>query len=287
MDKLRMYLPLIFLGALVAGAVVVWSLVLYVEGRAGYLALRIFDIGQGDGIFAEFPDGNQILIDGGPDGSILAKLGSTMLPWDRSIDAIILTHPHADHVSGLLEVLKRYHVGLVIESDAQYGTPEYSEWHKLLIQKEVPVVRAEAGMKLEGRQGTFLFLAPQKDYSEMPLNNVHDAMIVMKLSYASTSVLLTGDMERKLEYSLLRNGSDLHADVLKVGHHGSKTSTSDDFLKAVSPAYAVISAGRKNTYGHPTQEVLNRLAAFGTRIFRTDQDGDVTFISDGSAFVTP
>jgi len=205
--------------------------------------------------------------------------------WDRSLDAVVLTHPHSDHVTGLIDVVKRYQVGMVIESEANYSTPEYAEWHRVLKEEHIPVTIAHAGMRVLLSPKTELdILAPLRSFVGVSLKNVHDAMVVSRLTYGSTTVLLTGDMERPLENQLIASGEDLHADILKAGHHGSKTSTSDELLRAVAPRIAVISVGKKNPYGHPHQEVLDRLRAFGIQTFRTDLDGDVKFISDGVRF---
>lgn len=250
------------------------------------MLVHFFDIGQGDAIFIESPSGNQILIDGGPDNAILAKLGGVMPFWDHSLDAVILSHPHADHLDGLVEVLKRYDIGMVVESGVSHSIPEYAEWHNLLREKNVPVVIAEAGQKIDAGRGVMLdILSPFENFEGASPKNVHDATVVTRLVYASTSILLMGDAEEKLEYRLLYSGTFVNSDVLKVGHHGSKTSTSEGFLQAVSPKIAIIQVGRKNRYGHPKQEVLTRLASFGSRIFRTDLDGDILLQSDGKSFI--
>jgi competence protein ComEC len=225
------------------------------------------------------------LIDGGPDNSVLAKLGEVMPFWDRSIDLIVVSHPHADHLDGLLEVVKRYDVGAVIESGVSHSIPEYVEWHNVLREKNIPVVIAKSGQQIAVGGGVVMdVLLPFENFEGVAPKNIHDATVVTRLVYASTSVLLTGDAEEKLEYQLLYSGVLIDSDILKVGHHGSKTSTSEEFLKAVSPDTAVISVGKKNRYGHPKQEVLDRLAAFGSRVFRTDLDGDILLQSDGVRF---
>jgi competence protein ComEC len=174
---------------------------------------------------------------------------------------------------------------MVLESGANYSTAEYREWHTLLEQKHIPVMIARAGQKIRLAENAGMdILTPFDSFIEKAPNNVHDAMIVSKLIYASSSVLLTGDAEKYFEYRLLFSGFDLKSDILKVGHHGSKTSTTENFVRAVSPRYAVISVGRKNRYGHPYQQTLDTLAKFGIRIFRTDKDGDVEFMSDGEKF---
>lgn len=267
-------------------AILIWYAVFQVEARGGVLTVDFFDVGQGDGIFIQTPSGNQVLIDGGPDATILSKLGKVMPFWDRSIDVFILTHPHADHLDGALEVLKRYRVGMVLESGVNHSIPEYDEWHELLQAKNIPVHIAKTGEIVNFGDGAhFDIYFPQESFVDSSPKNVHNAMLVGRLVYASSSILFMGDAEKSLEYQLLWRKSDFHSlnsNILKVGHHGSKTSTTDEFLQAVSPQFAVISAGRKNRYGHPHQEVIDRLNQFGIKIFRTDLDGDVHFVSDGN-----
>lgn len=281
MEKTPRNLKVFFLLFFVGVNFVIWYAVFYFESHQNFL-VTFFDVGQGDSIFMEAPNGNQVLIDGGPGDRILSKLGRVMPFWDRSIDLLILTHPHADHLDGTLEVLKRYDIGMVIESGVNHTIPEYEEWRKLLQEKRVEVIIAAAGQRVNlSRLSHLDILTPFNGFLGASPKNVHDAMIISKLRYGSTTALLMGDAEKSLEYQLIFSGVDLKSDILKVGHHGSKTSTMEEFLKAVSPQIAVISVGRKNRYGHPYQEVLDRLRSFGTTVFRTDQDGDIKFVSRG------
>lgn len=285
MEKIARYAKIIFLGVLAAVVAVIWYAVWYAEAHQN-LVVSFFDVGQGDAIFIESPGGNQILIDGGPSSAVLAKLGRVMPFWDRSIDLVILTHAHADHVTGLVEVLKRYRVGMVLESGEEYSTPEYHEWRRLIQEKNIPAVIALRGQAVRINKGVELdVLSPFENNSGVSLKNPHDANVSTKLIYGSTSVLLMGDAEKPIEYRLLLDTPQLlKSDILKVGHHGSKTSTTEEFLEAVAPKFAVISVGRKNRYGHPYQEVLDRLNAFGSRILRTDEDGDIAIVSDGAHY---
>ena len=277
-----------------AVAILIWYGVFKVEAHQGVLTVDFFDIGQGDGIFFQTPSGNQILIDGGPDSTILSKLGKAMPFWDRSIDVLILTHPHADHIDGSLEVLKRYKVGMVLESGVNHSIPEYDEWHQLLQLKNVPVHIVEYGDIINFGDGVhFDVYTPFASFAVESPKNVHDAMITGRLVYASSSILMMGDAEKLLEYQLLWGESDsprksdfliLKSDILKPAHHASKPSTTEEFLRPFHPKFAIISAGRKNRYGHPHQEVINRLNQFDIKIFRTDQDGDIKFISSRNSF---
>lgn len=286
MEKIKVAVRRFSLFALLLVVVLVWYAVFYFEARQNLLA-SFFDIGQGDAIFIEAPNGNQILVDGGPSDKILAKLGQALPFWDRSIDLLLLTHTHADHLDGLFEVLKRYQIGMVLESGASYSLPEYEEWHRLLEKKNVPIVIAQRGQKIIfAKAGKLEIFSPFENFAGVSLKNPHDANVVSKLIYGDSSFLLTGDAERYLEYRLfLESGGSgfygLRSEVLKVGHHGSKTSSSEEFLQAVSPKIAVIQVGRKNRYGHPTQEVLDRLASAGARILRNDLAGDIILESDG------
>ncbi|MBI2096905.1 MAG: MBL fold metallo-hydrolase [Candidatus Sungbacteria bacterium] len=286
MFKFRRYGHWYFLSALALGVFVVWSAVFYAESRRGRVFLHVLDVGQGDAIFIEAPGGNQALVDGGPDNSVVARLGEVMPFWDNSIDLVVLTHPHADHLDGLLEVIKRYDVGVIIESGVNHSIPEYAEWQKAIADKGIARLVARRGMIANLGGGAYLkVLSPFDSYENVTVRNVHDAAVVAKLEFASSTALLMADAEAVLERRLLAAGEDLNAEVLKVGHHGSKTSTLEMFLAAARPRFAVISAGRNNRYGHPTQEVLDRLADSGVRTFRTDQDGTVSFASGGGYFV--
>ena len=283
MRRISQFIYPTILFILSASAIMVWIAVFHFEARRGVLSIRVFDVGQGDAIFIEAPDGNQILIDGGPDAAVLRRLGEIMLPWDRSIDAVILTHPHADHISGLIDVLRRYAVGRVIESGSEHSIAEYGEWRKEIERRGIPRTIAGRGQTITAGDLRLSILSP--DEERMRSNEIHDAMVVLRLQFGSSTALFTGDMEKNIEYRLAVSGDELFADLLKIGHHGSKTSTSDFFLSRVRPRYAAISVGRKNRFGHPAAEVTERLAAHGIEIFRTDGSGTLTFVSDGQKFV--
>jgi len=283
-EKIKKNFYLIMLLMLTGTTTFIWYAVFYFASRQNLL-VTFFDVGQGDAIFIEVPGGHQILIDGGPNNKILTKLGGTLPPWDRSIDLLILTHPHTDHLAGLLEVLKRYRVEMVLETGVNYSLPEYEEWRRLLKEKKVKVIRAEMGQRIRLSPSAYLdVLSPFENFEGLSPKNVHDAMIIAKLIYASTTALFMGDAEKSLEYRLLFSGVNVASDILKVGHHGSKTSSAEEFLRAVAPQVAVIQVGHKNRYGHPAQEVLDRLAAAGAKILRNDLDGDIRIVSKGIGY---
>ncbi|MCC6290712.1 MBL fold metallo-hydrolase [Candidatus Nomurabacteria bacterium] len=252
-----------------------------------FFTLAVLDVGQGDSIFIEDTAGHQILVDGGPDQSVLAELPKLMSVFDRSIDLLVLTHPHADHLTGLVEILKRYRVSGVLEAGAIYDSAIYDEWHRLLKEKNIPVVVARRGERVILADNSRLeVLAPSVSWQDRGAKNIHDSMVVTRLIVASSSVaLLTGDMESDLEDRLLSDGTNLSAQILKVGHHGSKTSTGGSFLRAVAPKFAVISVARENRYGHPHPQTLGVLQNFGVEILRTDELGTITFRIDKSAGV--
>ena len=284
MEKIKKYIRPIFLLALAVIVAVIWYAVFYAEAHQN-LIVSFFDIGQGDSIFIESPDGNQILIDGGPSDAVLSKLGHVLPFWDRSLDLLVLTHAHADHVTGLVEVLKRYHVDRVLESGEAYSTPEYQDWHTLIKEKNIPVTIAAAGEEVRAGAVRINILSPNENENGVSFKNPHDANVTTRLQYGANSFLLMGDAEKMIEYRLLsETRQSLKSDILKVGHHGSKTSSSQEFLQAVAPKIAVIQVGRKNRYGHPHQEVLDRLGAIGTQILRNDLLGDITIESDGARY---
>ncbi|MBI4132060.1 MAG: MBL fold metallo-hydrolase [Candidatus Sungbacteria bacterium] len=285
MPSLRRFGYWYLLGALALAAVFIWSAVFWIEAHRGRLYLHVLDVGQGDALLIEAPNGSQVLIDGGPDTSVLARLGEIMPFWDRSLDLIVLTHPHADHLDGLLTVLQHYTVGAVIESGVNHTIPEYAVWESEIKRRGIGRIAARRGQVVGLSGGASLsLLAPFRPFDGVSVRNVHEASVVMRLEFAGSTALLMADAEAPLERELLAAGGGLRADVLKVGHHGSKTSTSQAFLDRVQPRLAAISAGRQNRYGHPAQEVLDRLHAAGIAVFRTDGQGTVTFVSGGRGF---
>ncbi len=279
MSRWKLYILVV----LAVGAAVVWSVVFHLLSQADTLLFVAFDVGQGDALFIQTESGAQILIDGGPGDAVLSRLGGVMPFWDRSLDAIILTHPDADHINGLVEVLKRYRVGFVLESGVESASGAYAEWRRIIEEKNIPVVYAAGGQKLVLDEGTRLsILSPMRSQEGAIVAKANNASIVLRLDYENVSFLLTGDIEKSVEQLLgVLMPQALDTDILKVGHHGSKTSSSAEFLTAVTPDAAIISAGARNTYGHPHKEVLTRLEELAIPIFRTDTGGDVRFRSDG------
>ena len=251
------------------------------EDRGTILTLSVLDVGQGDAIFIDAPNGNQLLLDGGPPGQVVSALSSVMPFYDRSIDLLALSHPHLDHFGGLIDVLARYEVGGVVTSGTEGVAPEYKNFknaEKTAGQEEIFL---REGTRIVMDHDVYLdVLFPASDVSDA---TPHNGMLVMRLTYASTSVLLTGDMEENLEGYLLKyKPESLGSDVLKVGHHGSKTSTSEPFLAVVNPEIALISLGATNKYGHPNEETLEILERHGVKIYRTDESGTISLTIDGS-----
>lgn len=250
------------------------------ERREKPLEVHFLDVGQGDAILIETPNQKQILIDGGRNRSVVSHLGKLLPFGDRDLDVLIATHPDADHIGGLPEVLDRYEVLLYLEPGvrSENGLVEVLERKVSLKVKERLLARQN--LKISFGDGVeLLILFPNQDVSNFDTN---DASIVAKLSYGETSFLLTGDAGFRTENILLNSaGSLLDSDVLKAGHHGSKNSSSPKFVSAVSPEYAVISAGKDNSYGHPHQEVLKIFEDLNIKIRNTAKEGTITFKSDG------
>ncbi len=265
----------IFIGALALAALVVWSAVFHFENDR--LMVAFLDVGQGDAIFIQSPDGNQILIDGGPNKAVLSQLSRAMPFYDRSIDALILTHPHQDHLSGLVEVLEKYDIDLILSSGDSAPTAEYAKWSKLIEEKGIKSVLVRRGTRLNLGGGVYFDALLPDVFTDT--ENQHQNMVVGRLTYGDICFLLMGDAEREQEFKILRD--DIDCEVLKVGHHGSKTSSGEAFLKKVSPNIAIIQVGEKNRYGHPYGAVLERLAAVSAKVFRADSDGAIIMESDG------
>lgn len=242
--------------------------------------VAFLDVGQGDAIFIQAENGNQVLLDGGPNKTVLRQLSKVIPFYDRSIDMVISSHPHADHLAGLVEVLKRYDISSAIGSGTVQNTPEYQEFNKIIADKKIPHFYGKRGMRINLDKNLYLdILLPAINIENL---DPHPGMLVAKLVYANTSYLLMGDAEKPLEnYLVSLEGAGLKTNILKIGHHGSSKSTSESLLGFANPQYSVISAGKDNSYGHPHKETLNILNKFGIAILRTDESGTVKTKSDG------
>ncbi len=241
----------------------------------GKTHIVFLDVGQGDSALLTLADGKRILIDGGPDWSTLEKLGKYMPFFDRHIDMLILSHPNSDHMVSFPEVLRRYSVGALVTAGTIYDSGVYAATLSGASVHGVPLVTMHAGQKISLGDDLLEALWPPE---HMPIDFDTDAnneSLTLRFTHAGKRVLFTGDLEAIVEKTLVEAKADLKADILKVPHHGSKTSSSTGFLLAVRPSLAVISVAKNNSYGHPNAEVLARLRAIGAETKRTDELGDI------------
>jgi len=265
-----------------------------VYGRTHIIApacrLITLDVGQGDAILIQTSDQQDILIDGGPDNVALEKLNKYLPAGDRDIELMVLTHPHADHVNGLVPITERYQVKRALNTGLTFSQLAYEKWKKLLNDRGVPIELAQAGQRHTIGQAQLEILWPGQDLSKVTYardnasqgGGVNDASIVIRLSCGGSQAMLMGDAGGEIEERIIASGSPVQADLLKVGHHGSRYSTSVGLVDAVKPKWAVLSVGLGNTFNHPHPTSLLHLAKVGAAIFRTDQLGDVKFITDGN-----
>ena len=267
---------LILICALVIFNGVIWFLVF--KKDSSELTIAFLNVGQGDAIFIEAPDGNQMLIDGGNGGSVLQALSDVMPFYDRFIDVVVATHPDADHIGGLIDVFERFNISFVIESGNIGDTETAKRLEKEIAEAGAARFLARRGMSIDLGNGVVAHvLFPDRDVSEIESNT---ASVVLQIVYGETEILLTGDSPKSIEKLLVSQNKNLKSDILKIGHHGSRTSTDPSFLAAVAPTIGVISAGKDNRYGHPHQEVVELLQNQRVRFFET-KDGHVVFTSNG------
>ena len=262
----------------------------------GKLHIIFCDVGQGDAVYVRFPDGRDALIDGGPNNKVISCLSRHMAFWDRSIDIVFLTHPEQDHVAGLVPVLERYAVGHVVEADVPVASDGYRKFAELLAARGVLDKRVAAGERISAAAVTMdivwpsaMQVARMKSYGALGGSSVlgtqagdpNDSSLVIWLRYGEFDVWLPGDagIDTEAQYHEVLLADD-SIDVLKVPHHGSRTGMNDRLIDLLRPKLAVISVG-KNTYGHPSADVLQLLAKSHVQLLRTDTHGDVEVVSDG------
>ncbi len=266
------------------------------------LHLIACNIGQGDAILIT-QGSNQALVDGGPNESVLSCLSKYVPFWDRTIELIVLTNADADHMTGLIEVINRYDVDQLVTNHLFKDSQRFSAFRQTVIDHQVKIHAPHSGEVIQLPTGSdpvsFTVLWPTSALGNQDIwlasandqvlgantygSNSNEQSVVLKLTYGDFDALLTGDIGTPTETALLESGTLTDIELLKVGHHGSKYSSTVPFLDTIKPEISLISTG-KNSYGHPTPEAIERLKAIGSQIFRTDQDGDVHLITDGKKY---
>lgn len=254
------------------------SLVVFPDDKVHVIAC---DVGQGDAILIIYKT-NEVLIDGGPDNSVLDCLSRHMPFWDRKLEMVVVTHPQSDHFTGLIEVFRRYEVDLFLSNSVDNpGNRGYQLLKSEVGSRAIRTINPATGQRY--RLGLIYLdvLNPPETFVSKELN---DYSIVLKMTYGNFKAIFTGDIEGNMDDQLLRNGLLEDVNYLKVNHHGSKNGLTKPILEILRPEVAVISVGKDNKFGHPHKETLDLLESYGVKVLRTDQLGDVEVISDGKSF---
>ncbi len=268
----------IVLSALVLFAVFVWTSLAKSPASDG-VNLYYFDIGQGDAALIQ-KDNYQILIDGGPDDTILAKLGEVMPMTDRNIELVILSHPHADHLVGINQILERYDVGKIYSSGVLHTSNEYLEFLETVQNDEIELVIPSVGFELVPFENSQLqFLWPGDKYVGESMKNLNNSSEVVRFCYYDQCSLFTGDLETDGQAEMLalleQKEINIESKYIKIAHHGSSNGTNQELLNSVKPEVAVVSVGEDNQFGHPHSRIIDLLLENNAEIRRTDRDGDI------------
>ena len=275
---LKLNQVILIIGLVIVFDVFIWWQIIFF-GPSQNTELYFLDIGQGDSELVILPGGVKVLIDGGPDNKVLGQLGSVFRSTDRYIDLVVMSHPQTDHFNGLIDILRRYKVGAFISSGKGGKAQSFGELQKAIGDNKVPAIVLGEGDKIQYGDNRFDILSPSANLLESAEPN--DWALVMKLISQGANALFTADIDSKIEKDLVQK-YDMAIDILKVAHHGSNFSSSDEFLKGATPKVALIEVGEKNTYGHPTPQALQRLLAVGAQILRTDLDGTIKLLVSSS-----
>ncbi len=251
----------------------------------GKLHIVFCNVGQGDAAYVRFPDGRDMLVDGGPDDSVLGCLGRHMPFWDRRINIVVLSHPQKDHLQGLTSVLERFTVDYFVRSDIDNDTEGFVKLLETIRRKTIPIKLETTGDRIMVGTTTLSFLWPSASQIAKKTGEPNDNCLVFFLRYGTFDAVFPGDADSHVErYYTGGPLADSDIELLKVPHHGSKTGMTDDFIQWLHPKLAVISVG-KNSYGHPSSEAFGLLSSVGAKVLRTDRNGDIEIVSDGNHWV--
>jgi competence protein ComEC len=247
----------------------------------GKLEVSVLDVGQGDAIFIRTPVNQKIIIDAGPASNVLLPLAQELNFFDRKIDLVVITHPDADHIAGFKEILRRYEIGKILLTGVQHDTAYYRDILQQIDSQKIPLIFASPDADFDFGNGVMLDVVwPYKLFIGHKPSDANALSVTTRLSFGDTAIMLTGDLDQESEEILLKTPQNLQAEILKLGHHGSDTSSSEEFLAAVSSQIAVVSAGKDNSFGHPKPAVLERVK--DQKVFETAKSGSLKFLSNGS-----
>lgn len=268
------------LALIFAGLGVLFILSFQNSGKFRFIAC---DVGQGDGMLLVSPEGKQIVVDGGPGTKIADCLSANMPFWDRTVELVVATHAQKDHMEGLLEVLTRYKVKMIVETKVASESDLYKAWEKAVREEKAKIYVAKKGDRLKVDQLTLDVLWPESDklsqWQKAPPADLNESAIVLMVNYGGFCAYLTADIPKETLQGLI----DKKCQILKISHHGSKTGTKQEILDKVKPQVAIIQVG-KNSYGHPTKEVIDLLTSNAVKILRNDTNGIIEITSDGNSF---
>ena len=254
--------------------ILIWHEVLLLPD--GKLHVHFLDVGQGDATLIVTPNGKQIVIDGGPNVRALEHLGTYMPFFDRTIENLVLTHPDADHLTALPDILERYTVASITLAGTEKHTARYQSVLHQIETKNIPIVWSNPNLRITSTDGVALEMIWPDAQSSVGIKNANDASVTLMLHYGDVRILFPGDIEEWAEKEILASGKNIAADILKVPHHGSRTSSSTGFLLAVQPTTAIVSAGADNRFGHPHPDVVQRYESMGIPIRNTAVEGTIS-----------
>lgn len=278
-NQKKIKIIIIFLGIFLGSIYIFYNYYHYQKNND--LEVSFIDVGQGDAIFIKTPEKHQVIIDFGSNQGI-NDLNKKIPWWNKKIDLAIITHPHDDHIIGLIQIIKNYKVRNIMYTGIIFDSPAYLELLKEIEKKNIPLLIPQKNQSIKlGKDCNLDILFPWESFLNKEIDNLNNSSIISQLSCQNSKFLFMGDAEIEVENEILKKEINIKSDVLKIGHHGSITSSQQEFLEKVAPQIAIIMVGKNNKFNHPSLRVLKRLEKLKIKTFRTDLDGTITIISDG------